>query len=74
MFKLNNVFKSDGIHQEQQVGNLRFDLTTGQMSTIIGSQGEIQTVIDQNGQTHMEQQVGNLRFNIGGSGGVDTLL
>lgn len=65
MFSFRNVFKSDGsVHQEQRVGNMRFDLTTGKTSTVFGKSGGIQTVIGPDGQTHIEHQMGNTRFDI----------
>ncbi|MCH3927015.1 MAG: hypothetical protein LKE27_11460 [Atopobiaceae bacterium] len=65
MFSLHSVFGSDGsVHQEQQMGNMRIDLTTGKASTVLGQSGGIQTVIGPDGKAHIEHQMGNTRFDL----------
>lgn len=73
MFGLRNVFGADGsVHQEQQVGSMRLDLTNGRLSQVMGEPGGIQTVVGPDGSTHLEQVIGTMRINLT-SGGVDTL-
>lgn len=39
---IGNVLKPDGtVHIEQQVGNMRYDLTTGQMDTVVPGAGPV---------------------------------
>lgn len=64
-----NVLGNDGqMHLENQVGNMRFDLTTGEMKTVIPSGGTINLVLGKDGaQTeinsgHMRQTLGKPGF------------
>ena len=64
-----NVISSDGrMHLENQVGNLRFDLTTGQTKTVIPTGPGMNLVMGRDGQTHTEMQIGQMRQTIGKSG------
>lgn len=68
---LKNVLGSDGsMHLENQIGNMRYNLTTGKTSYIIGNPNGtgIRTVMDENG-THLENQIGNIRQRLDGQGG-----
>lgn len=71
-----SVIGSDGAtHLEHQIGTMRFDLATGQMTQVLPSPGgiHIQSVIRPNGSFGLEQTVGNMRFNID-QGSYDLLL
>lgn len=62
------VIGSDGkLHLEQQFGNQRIDLTTGDIKTVTPGFGGMSTVIDDNG-VHTEMQIGNMRKTIGKNG------
>ncbi|RHL21297.1 hypothetical protein [Collinsella sp. AF38-3AC] len=62
------VIGSDGqLHFEQQIGNQRFDLTTGKTKTVIPGFGGMSTVIDESG-VHNEMRIGNMRQRLGESG------
>lgn len=63
-----NVLGSDGgMHLERQFGNLRIDLTTGDIKTVIPGVGGMNTVIDEDG-VHTEMQIGNMRRTLGKNG------
>lgn len=63
-----NVLGSDGrMHLERQFGNRRFDLTTGEVKTVIPGAGGMNTVIDESG-VHTEMQIGNMRQTLGKDG------
>lgn len=63
-----NVLGSDGrMHLEQQFGNQRIDLTTGDVKTVIPGVGGMNTVIDEKG-VHTEMQIGNMRRTLGKNG------
>ena len=69
-----NVIKPDGsMHLEQQIGTMRFDLATGQMTQLLPSAGTMQSVVRPDGSCGLEQTVGNMRFNID-QGSYDLLL
>lgn len=56
-----NVFGSDGqIHLENQVGCQRFNLTTGEMKTVIPTAKNMSTVFGKDG-VETEIQVGQMR-------------
>lgn len=58
-----NVFGSDGqIHLENQVGCQRFDLTTGEVKTVIPTAKNMSTVFGKDG-VETEIQVGQMRQN-----------
>lgn len=62
------VIGSDGkLHLEQQFGNQRIDLTTGDIKTVTPGFGGMSTVIDDNG-VHTEMQIGNMRQTLGKNG------
>lgn len=70
---LHPVIKPDGsMHFEQQIGNMRYDITSGEMKQVISSCGNMRTVVGTNGIQN-ELQFGNLRQTMGNSG-FDTLL
>lgn len=63
-----SVFGTDGqIHLENQVGNQRFDLTTGEMKTVIPTAKNMNTVIGKDG-VETEIQVGPMRQTLGKPG------
>lgn len=69
-----SVISSGGsMHFEQQVGNMRFDLSDGSMTQILGSFGDTQSVARPDGSIGIEQTVGNMRFNVD-QGNFDQLL
>ena len=69
-----SVIGSDGTTRlEHQIGTMRLDLATGQMTQVLPSPGGIQSVIRANGSFGLEQTVGNMRFNID-QGSYDPLL
>lgn len=69
-----NVIKPDGsMHLEQQIGTMRFDLATGQMTQLVPSAGTMQNVIRPDGSCGLEQTVGNMRINLD-KGDFDQLL
>ena len=66
---IRNVISGDGrMHLENQVGNLRFDLTTEQTKTVIPAGPGMNLVMGQDGQMHTEMQIGQMRQTIGKSG------
>lgn len=65
---LQNVLGSDGqMHVENQVGNMRIDLTTGETKTVVPWAGGMNTVIGPGG-THTEFQTGQMRQTLGKPG------
>ena len=71
---IGNVLKPDGtVHIEQQVGNMRYDLTTGQVETVVPGGGTTNLVFGADGRQHIELTTGNIRQNLGKTG-FDTLL
>lgn len=69
-----SVIRSDGtMHFEQRVGNMRFDLSDGSMTQVLGSFGDMQNVARPDGSIGIEQTVGNMRFNLD-QGSFDQLL
>lgn len=69
-----SVISSDGsVHVEQQVGNMRLDLSDGSMTQILSSFGDMQSVVRSDGSIGIEQTVGNMRFNVD-QGNFDQLL
>ena len=63
---IRNVLKPDGTaHIEQQVGNMRYDLTTGQVDTVVPAAGSAASAI--------ELTTGSIRQDLGRPG-FDTLL
>lgn len=48
---IENVLKPDGTaHIEQQVGNMRYDLTTGQVETVVPAAGATNLVFGADGR------------------------
>lgn len=48
---IGNVLKPDGtVHIEQQVGNMRYDLTTGQVDTVVPGAGATNLVFGVDGR------------------------
>lgn len=71
---LRNVIKPDGsMHLEQQIGTMRFDLATGQMTQLLPSAGTMQSVIRPDGSCGLEQTVSNMRISLD-KGDFDQLL
>lgn len=71
---IRNVLKPDGaVHIEQQVGNMRYDLTTGRVETVVPGAGATNLVFGADGRQRIELTAGNIRQNLGGPG-FDTLL
>ena len=71
---IRNVLKPDGtVHIEQQVANMRYDLTTGQVETVVPGAGATNLVFGADGRQHVELTTGNIRRNLGRPG-FDTLL
>ena len=67
------VFGPDGMHMESEEGGMRWNLATGEMSTVIGGPGDgLRTVIRPDGSSVVEQQTGSLRFS--SDGRVETIL
>lgn len=63
-----NVFGSDGqIHPEDQVGCQRFDLTTGEVKTVIPTAKNMSNVFGKDG-VETEIQVGQMRQTLGKPG------
>lgn len=63
-----NVIGSDGqMHLENTVGNMRFDLTTGEMKTVIPSGGNVNLVFDKDG-AQTEMNIGHMRQTLGKPG------
>ena len=70
---LQNVFGSDGkMHVENQIGNQRFDLTTGEAKTVIPTGGNMSMTVGKDG-VQTEVQLGRMRQIIG-KPGFDLLL
>lgn len=68
------VMKPDGrMHMENDLGNLRMDLTTGETSTIIGDPDGMHVVWRQDGSTATEWSLGKMRFSSDKSG-FDTIF
>ena len=60
---IRTVLGPDGMHMEQEFGTMRWDVMTGEMSTVFGALGDgLRMVTRPNGETVTEQQVGNVRF------------
>lgn len=71
---IRNVLKPDGtVHIEQQAGNMRYDLTTGQVETVVPGGGTTNLVFGADGRQRIELTTGNIRQNLG-KPGFDTLL
>lgn len=71
---IRNVLKPDGtVRIEQQVDNMRYDLTTGQVETVVPGGGTTNLVFGAGGRQHIELTRGNIRQNLGRPG-FDTLL
>lgn len=69
-----SVIGSDGaMHLDHQVGTMRFDLASGQMTQVLPSPSGMRSVIRPNGSFGLEQTIGNMRFNID-QGNYDLLL
>lgn len=65
---LQSVFGSDGqIHLENQVSSRRFDLTTGEVKTVIPTAGNMSAVFG-NDSVEMEIKVGQMRQTLGKPG------
>lgn len=63
-----SVFGSDGqIHLENQPGSQRFDLTTGEVKTVIPTAENVSAVFGKDG-VETEIQVGQMRQTLGKSG------
>lgn len=60
-------------HIEQQVGNMRYDLTTGQVDTVVPGAGATNLVFGADGRPHVELTTGSIRQDLGRPG-FDTLL
>mgnify|MGYP007029450279 CR=1 FL=1 len=57
---MRNVLKPDGtVHIEQQVANMRYDLTTGQVETVVPGAGATNLVFGADGRQHVELTTGN---------------
>lgn len=70
---LQSVFGSDGqIHLENQVSSRRFDLTTGEVKTVIPTAGNMSAVFGKD-SVEMEIKVGQMR-QTQGKPGVDWLF
>lgn len=71
---IRNVLKPDGtVHIEQQVGNMRYDLTTGQVETEVPGAGATNLIFGVDGRLHVELTTGSIRQDLGRPG-FDTLL
>ena len=71
---IRNVLKPDGTaHTEQQVGNLRYDLRTGQVDTVFPCGLDTNLVYGADGRPHVELTTGSIRQDLGRPG-FDTLL
>lgn len=66
------VMKPDGsMHMESDVGIMRFDLTNGSMSTVLGNgatSNGMHSVFGQDGSVGTEWRSGSMRFTMGQSG------
>lgn len=71
---IGNVLKPDGtVHIEQQVGNMRYDLTTGHVDAVVSGAGATNLVFGAGGRLHVELTNGGIRQDLGRPG-FDTLL
>ena len=71
---IGNVLKPDGtVHIEQQVGNMRYDFTTGQVDTVVPGAGATNLVFGVDGRPRVELTTGGIRQDLGRPG-FDTLL
>lgn len=71
--RIRTVLGPDGTHMEQELGTMRWNLTTGEMSTIIGNpRSSLRTVVRPDGTTALENQIGSLRFS--SDNGAETLI
>lgn len=60
---IRTVLGPDGMHMEQEFGSLRWDVLTGETSTVIGEPGDgLRVVTRPDGTSVTGQQVGNMRF------------
>ena len=60
---IRTVLGPDGMHMEQEFGTMRWDVMTGEVSTVFGAPGDgLRMVTRPNGETVTEQQVGNVRL------------
>lgn len=55
---------NNGVHIENQVGNVRFNALTRQPTYIMNESMGMRTVIGPDGKIHIERQVGNLRQDV----------
>ena len=66
------VMKPDGsMHMESDVGTMRFDLTGGSVSTLLGNgvaSNGMYSVFGQDGSASTEWQSGSMRFTMGQPG------
>ena len=61
--QLRTVMGLDGMHMERELESLRWDITTGEMSTIIGAPVDgMRMVTRPDGSCITEQQFGNMRY------------
>ena len=66
---IGNVLKPDGtVHIEQQVGNMRYDLTTGQVDTVVPGAGATNPVFGADGRPRAEPTTGGIRPGLGRPG------
>ena len=71
---LQSVFGSDGqIHLENQVGSQRFDLTTGEVKTVIPTAGNMSAGFGKDG-VETEIQVGKMRQTLGSLASIGCLI
>lgn len=57
--------QNGGIHYEQRIGNIRYDVTDPtSIDCIINETPNMRTVIDEHGNIRYEQESGNLRWNL----------
>ncbi len=60
---IRTVLGPDGMHMEQEFGSLRWDVLTGEVSTVFGEPGDgLRMVTRPDGTSVTEQQVGNMHF------------
>ena len=70
---IRTVIGPDGTHMESETAGMRWNLTTGEMSTVIGGPGDaFRTVIRPDGSSVMEQRMGSLRLS--SDGRIETIL
>lgn len=71
---IRNVLKPDGTaHIEQQVGNMRYDLTKRQVDAMVPGAGATNLVFGADGRPHVELTTGSIRQDLGRPG-FDMLL